>query len=181
MRILIVYGTTEGHTRTLAKFIADRLTKAGHAVTLADASEDEPPDPGRFDAAVLAGSVHVGRYQAALVHYARRRHAALNAMPSAFVSVSLSAAGEDEEDWAGLTACVTHFQADTEWAPRAVSHAAGAILFSEYDFFRKLVMRAIARSRGRAVTTHEDYDYTDYGALGRFVDEFVAAAQPVRA
>ena len=34
MRILIVYGTTEGHTRELAQFIAARLTGAHHGVAI---------------------------------------------------------------------------------------------------------------------------------------------------
>ena len=176
MRVLIVYGTTEGHTRAIAKFMASRLRFAGHTVTVCDAADGPPPDPADFDAAFLAASLHIGHYQAPLVHYARHWQASLNAMSAAFVSVSLSAAGDDPDDLAGLAKCLESFEAHTGWTPKAVHQAAGAILFSAYDFFRKLAMRAIARDRGASTT--EDRDYTDYDALGRFAEDFVASAAP---
>lgn len=176
MRVLIVYGTTEGHTRQLCEFVAGRLREHDHEPILADATKG-PPDPAGFDAALLAASLHIGRYQAALVHFARRRHEALNAMPSGFISVSLSAAGENPDDWAGLGECLDRFRQETLWAPRAVHQAAGAIRYSQYDFFKRLALKHIASRRGRTTTTAHDYDLTDYGALERFALEFLAANQ----
>ncbi len=178
MRILIVYATTEGHTRNISRFIAIRLVAAGHEVTLCDAADARPPDPAGFGAAILAGSLHVGHYQAALVHYAKRWHAALDRTPSAFVSVSLAAASDNLAEVAGLTPCLERFEVQTGWTPRWVHQAAGAILYSKYDFFRRLAMRAIAKRHGAG--TSGDHDYTDYQALGRFVDDIaVTAAAPV--
>jgi menaquinone-dependent protoporphyrinogen oxidase len=178
MRVLVVYGTTEGHTRVIARFIASRLRVAGHAVMLCDAADDAPPDPSTFDGVILAASLHLGHYQSALVHYVRHWRDALRRVPAAFVSVSLSAAGDDPDDLAGLDKCLRDFEIHTGWTPQAVSQVAGAILFSEYDFFRRFAMRAVAKKRG--ASTSADHDYTDYDALGRFVDGFVtrAAARP---
>lgn len=178
MRILIVYGTTEGHTRHLCEFMAGALQAAGHEAVLRDASR-EPEGPAGFDAAILAGSVHVGRYQAALVEYAATHHAALEAMPNAFVSVSLSAAGENPQDWAGLEECLARFRQETGWTPGAVHHAAGAIRYSHYDFFKRLALKYIARKRGQETVTSRDYDLTDYAALKVFAEDFAAnAGQP---
>jgi len=178
MRVLVVYGTTEGHTRKLAGFIGERLKGAHSGVTVADAASMAPPDPALYDAVIIAASLHVGSYQTSVVHYARHHREALNAMPSAFVSVSLSAAGDDPDDWAGLDACVRTLEAQTGWKPKRIHHAAGAILFSAYDFFRKFAMKQIARARGQKVVTTEDYDYTDYELLGAFVDSFVGEFAP---
>lgn len=176
MKILIVYGTTEGHTRKLCTFLGDRLRSAGHEVSLADAADAPSPDPAQFGATFLAGSLHVGRYQAPLVHFARDRHATLNAMPSAFVSVSLSAAGHNPDDWAGLDECLARFEHDTEWTPKAVHQAAGAIRYSQYDYFKRLALKYIAGRRGQHTVTSQDYDLTDYPALERFGLEFVERA-----
>jgi len=172
MRILIIFGSTEGHTRHLAGFMRERLTGAGHDVETAEAGQGAP-SPEAFDRVILAGSLHVGRYQAALVDYARRWHGALAARPSAFVSVSLSAAGENPDDWAGLEECLAKFVHETQWTPTATHQAAGAIRYSQYDFFKRLTMKTIAAKRGRQTVTSQDYDLTDYAALGAFVDEFV--------
>ena len=178
MRVLIVYGTTEGHTRDLAHFAAERLREAGHQATVEEAGpEDRHPDPAAYDVAILAASLHVGHYQAPLVHYARVHHAALNAMPSAFISVSLSAAGANPHDWEGVEQCVARFQHETLWTPKAVHQAAGAIRYSQYDFFKRLALKYIAAQRGKKTVTSRDYDLTDYDALGSFVLAFAAGAE----
>jgi menaquinone-dependent protoporphyrinogen oxidase len=105
-----------------------------------------------------------------------KHHDALNAIPTAFVSVSLSAAGEDPPDLAGLRNCIERLKRDTAWHPGAVHHAAGAMLFSAYGFFTKLAIKSIARKRGKVVNTSEDYDLTDYAALEAFINAFAANA-----
>lgn len=176
MRILIVYGTTEGHTRDLCHFAADRLRAAGHRATVEEAGDDDAhPDPKAYDAVVLAASLHIGRFQPALVRYARAQHDALSAMPSAFITVSLSAAGVNPHDWEGIEQCLADFEQETLWTPKAVHHAAGAILNSQYDFFKRLALKFIAHQRGRDTVTSQDYDLTDYEALAQFVLTFVAS------
>jgi menaquinone-dependent protoporphyrinogen oxidase len=174
MRILLVYGTTEGHTRDLCDAMAVALKGQGHDVTIRDASvKADTPDPRSYDACILAASLHVGRYQAPLADFARMHHEALNARPSAFISVSLAAAGENPDDWEGLEQCVARFLNETAWKPKAVHHAAGAIRYSHYDFFKRLALKYIASRHGMQTVTSRDYDLTDYDALKRFVTDFV--------
>lgn len=146
MRTLIVYGTTEGHTNHLCEFIEKVICEAGHAVESVEAG-GTALDPHPFDLVILAASLHVGSYQATLIDYARRHHEALNSKPSAFISVSLSAAGENPDDWEGLNECVVRFQHQTLWTPGKIHHAAGAIRYSHYDFFKRLAMKFIANKR----------------------------------
>lgn len=179
MRVLVVYATTEGQTRKIATRIAARLGATGHEPTLVDATEASPEhDPALFDATVAAGSLHVGRYQAALVDYATRHAAALNAGRSAFVSVSLSAAGDDEDDLAGLDRCVETFRRETGWTRMRLYHAAGAFRFTHYDFLKRWAMKYVAYKRGARVEPGTDTEYTDWAALDRFVDTVVDGASP---
>ena len=174
MRTLIVYGTTEGHTRDLCHFAAQRLREDGRQVTVEEAGPDDThPDPGAYDAVLLGASLHEGRYQAALVHFARTHHERLSAKPSAFISVSLSAAGLNPDDWDGLERCLARFEHETLWTPKAVHHAAGAIRYSQYHFFKRLALKFVAKQRGLSTVMSRDYDLTDYDALAKFVLEFV--------
>lgn len=176
-RIAIVYATTEGQTRKIARFAADRLADAGHTVELLNAADAADLDLARFDRAVLAGSLHVGAFQAALADFARRNVRGLSRMPTLFLGVSLAAAGDDPDDWKGLETCVAKFAADTGWTPGRVEHVAGAFRFGEYDFFRTWAMRWIARSKGEAVpAAGQDREYTDWPKLGAVLDDWAAAA-----
>ena len=58
MNILVVYGTTEGQTRKIASFMADRVHDRGEGVTLID-STDVPKDldVDGFDAVIALTSL----------------------------------------------------------------------------------------------------------------------------
>jgi menaquinone-dependent protoporphyrinogen oxidase len=175
MRILIVYGTTEGQTRKIANFAGERLRNAGHTVELHDAADlSEDFDVPDCDRVIVAASLHGGRYQAGLGHWVKRNQQRLNALPAAFLSVSLSAAGDSEEDRQGLTQCVERFLDETGWRPGVIEHVAGAFRFTEYDFLKRWAMKYIAWRKGQPTDTNRDYEYTDWEGLARFVVRFAA-------
>jgi menaquinone-dependent protoporphyrinogen oxidase len=180
MNILIVYGTTEGHTRHVCHYIQSVLSEAGAGVTICDATR-EVPDPAPYDICFVAGSLHAGNYQSSVVDYVRRHHDALNGKRSAFLSVSLSAAGENTHDWEGLEQCVARFTHATSWIPTVVHHVAGAIRYSQYDFFKRLALKYIAHKRGQETVTSRDYDLTDYDDLKQFVLGFIGHKEKVPA
>jgi len=174
MRVLICYATTDGQTRKVAEYIADIALKKGHEVDLVDANSAEGVDPSRFQAVVLAGSVHIGRYQTALVHQIKRWRETLNARPTAFVSVSLSAASHDSHMRAEMDECAQHMLHGAGLEPVPTLHVAGALRFTQYDFFRRWIMRLIAKQMDTAVDPTKDQEYTDWDAVARFADDFLS-------
>lgn len=178
MYLLFAYATTDGQTRKIARFAADRLVGNGHSVELLNVEDADGVDLSRFDAAVLAGSLHAGGYQKTLGSFVTGSKLALAQVPTLFLAVSLSAAGKDAEDWAGLRKCLAAFETDTGWTPGRVEHVAGAFRFSEYDFFRAWAMRRIADMKGEKVEPGRDKEYTDWAALGQTLDAWVADLKP---
>ena len=175
MKTLILYGTTEGQTRKIADYVANHLRKLGNHVTLAEAAE-APWDmrPNDYDAAIFAASLHAGIYQEPLVKFARTHHERLNRMPSAFLSVSLSAAGKEPDELKGIAECADRFKRETGWTPTEVHHIAGAFRFTEYDFFKRWVMRLIAWEKGVKVGPSQELELTDWDALAKIADAFHA-------
>lgn len=175
--LLIVYGTTEGQTRKIAERMADRVRERGHEVALHDATLlPEGLDVGAFAAVIVAGSLHIGRHQSAVEHFVRHHLETLQNRPSAFVSVSLSAAGDAEEQQDAREAA-EGFLAQAGWRPTRVHLAAGAFRYTQYDFFKRWMMKRIARRKGAPTDTSQDWELTDWAELDRFVDEFLAALE----
>lgn len=174
MKILITYATTEGQTRKIAQFCTDYLSAKGDTVELLPAADAAETDLSRFDAVLLAASVHAGKYQKPMIKFVARNVDALGAMRSAFLSVSLAAAGDDADDWQGLRDVVDRFATQTGWTPQTVMHVAGAFRFSEYDFFKSWAMRWIAAQKDQDVDPHQDKEYTDWAALRTSLDEWLA-------
>src|SRR5215207_7313278 len=69
--------------------------------------------------AIIAASLHGRSYQPAVVKFVRTHREALARVRTAFISVSLSAAGQDPGDWEGLRRCVNAFEANAGWTPDA--------------------------------------------------------------
>lgn len=174
MRFAVIYATTEGQTQKIARFVQERLTGLGHEAEFVLAEATDWDELGEIDGAVLAGSVHAGGYQKALVQFATENAAALNALPSVFLSVSLTAAGDDPEDHEELRAITARLAEDSGWTPDVVEQVAGALKFSEYDFFRYWAVRWIAKQKFPDADPGEDREFTDWDALGRVVDRWAA-------
>jgi menaquinone-dependent protoporphyrinogen oxidase len=56
MKILIIYGTTEGQSRNVATFLKTRFERHHHYVLLKDAN-DSPPSPAGFDAVLIGACI----------------------------------------------------------------------------------------------------------------------------
>lgn len=175
MKLLIVYGTTEGHTRKIARFMENVLQDAGHKVTIVDAS-DEPPAPKDYDAILIGGSLHMHKYQTAIADYITRHAAILNEKPGAFFSVSLAMASDIEEEHLEAEKIKNEFLVQTGWKPLMTTQIAGALKYTEYDFFKRLIMKMISKREGRTTDTSKDYEYTDWSEVKKFVIEFADKA-----
>ncbi len=172
LRILICYASTEGQTRKICRFCADQLFALGHTVEMLAAADAEALDLAPFDAAILAGSVHLGKLQAGLAEFASEHAAALNRLPTLLLQVSLAAAGTEPGERADLDRIATDFCAAAGWTPGAIHQIAGAFRFTQYDFFRSWAMRYIAAQKGQKVEPGADREYTDWAGLSALMRDW---------
>jgi len=178
MKLLILYGTTEGQTRKIAHFVEDEMEEQGWSVNLFNLTE-ESREPKGYDAVVVASSIHMGKYQTAVADYVIRHAEALNQLPSAFLSVSLTAAGNDEESWNELQEITDKFLDHCGWRPQHTLQVAGALKYTQYDWLKKMLMRMIAKNSGGSVDTKQDHEYTNWEELRDFLRVFLSLKEPL--
>ena len=169
---LVLFASTHGHTAKIAARIACALTTAGVETDLRDAASARSLSPGTYDGVVLAGSVHMGRHRKDLVEFAARHHASLNEQPTAFVSVSLTAADDNEESRLATREMTDRFLDDTGLTPDVVEPVAGCLQYREYDFLTRLLMRMILREHTDAHDMSQDHEYTDWARVDELASEF---------
>jgi menaquinone-dependent protoporphyrinogen oxidase len=174
MHFIVVYATTDGHTRKVARHVVSTLAALGHAVEMLQAEDAADTPLAAFDGVVMAGSVHLSGLQPALAGCAARHAAELNAMPTLLLPVSLSAAGTDSDDWKGLGRIVEEFREATTWKPGRIVHVAGAYRPSAYDVFRRWAMRRILTERDPSADPDADHVYTDWPKLAEAVTDWAA-------
>jgi len=173
MRVMIIFGTTDGQTRKITERAAVRIRDLGHEAHIYDSSAlFDKLQIGAFAAIIAAASVHQQLHQETITDFAIAHRDQLNAKLTAFISVSLSAALESD----GLEAqgYVDRFMAETGWHPTKTLLLAGALRYTEYDYFKQqIVKHTVLKGRGFS-NTRRDYEYTDWEALSEFVDAFLA-------
>lgn len=171
--VLVGYGTSEGQTARVAERIGDVLAEAGHDVDLVHVTH--PPaglDPATYDGIVVGASVHMGRHQSSVTDFVRDHRETLNRLPSAFVSVSLTAAHDDPADREPATDLLSTFLEETGWEPDRTTLVAGALKYSEYGLMKRFLMRRIAGRAGGDTDTSRDYEYTDWDDVEAFARAF---------
>jgi menaquinone-dependent protoporphyrinogen oxidase len=175
VKILILYASTEGQTEKVAQHIAAAVLASGHAAVVHNIGGEHPlPSIRTFDGVIAAASVHQGYHQDAAINLVTAQSENLNAVHSAFISVSLAAAMDDGK--AEAQDYVDRFLAATGWKPEMTLLLAGAVRLSGYDYFERQVMKYIVFQRGVAHDLDVDYECTDWGALDGFVAGFLKAA-----
>jgi menaquinone-dependent protoporphyrinogen oxidase len=170
-RILVLYGTTTGHTAKIARSIGDTLRQQGVSVDVIEGNAEWPAAED-YAAVVVAASVRGGNYQRPVRRWVRANAAALNARPTAFVSVCLGVLQHEPAVQEEVAAISTRFLTAAGWRPTVTKTVAGALLYTQYNPLLRWVMKRITRKAGGDTDTNRDYEYTDWSDLRTFAEDF---------
>jgi menaquinone-dependent protoporphyrinogen oxidase len=170
-RILVVYGTTDGHTAKVAAAIADTLRAGGALVDVHQAGRAHCLPDG-YDGVIVASPVRAGKYLKAVRAWARAHAGVLNARTTGFVSVCLGILQHDAAVDRDLSSIVSRFLTETGWRPTVTKPVAGALRYTRYNWLIRLMMKRIAAKAGGDTNTARDYEYTDWQDLREFAAEF---------
>ena len=174
-RILVVYGTRYGQTEKIARYIASRLLESHYAVTLMNG--DVVPsrfslDP--FDGVIVGASIITGKHQRSIKRFVREHRELLNTLPSAFFSVSGSAASKSETGRNEAQRMLSSFLSESGWQPRITRTIGGAMAFTRYNPLLRWMMKRISSKEGGPVDTSRDHELTDWTQVDRFADELAS-------
>ena len=172
----VFYATSEGQTRR----IADRIVSVLHDYGLDSRAIDiTSPEAGRIEwthvhGAIVGASLHGGRHQKAADRFVRAHVVNLNYVPSAFVSVSLSAASKNPKEVKAAEDLATTFPAIRGWKPAVIASVAGRLAYRQYGFVIRLVMQWIARKEGAPTDTSRDYELTNWEEVEKLARDMAA-------
>ena len=181
-KLQVFYATVEGHTERIAARICERAQTLGvesarsALVRGARDAECEPPEcgpPGEGTIVVVAAPIYASKYPAELVSFLAASQSWLTDRITAFVTVSLSAASVRDKDHRAVEAIMAEFLERRDWAPTRRLSIAGCLAYTRYGFFKKRLMRWLAKRSGGATDMSRDHVYTDWSAVEALVDGLV--------
>jgi menaquinone-dependent protoporphyrinogen oxidase len=133
-----------------------------------------------WDGVIVGASVHEGRHQRTVRDWIRAERALLERVPSAFFQVSLTSVVRDDAHTEEAMHCVERLTTETGWAPARVGLFAGALLYTQYGWLKRQLMRMISKQNGGDTDTSRDVEYTDWNDVARWTETFCTAI-PARA
>ena len=179
--ILILYGTSEGHTAKVAKHLAEIARHKGYSVALREVKAlSQDFNLEGYQAIVIGASVHAGKYQSEVKDFIKRNSTSIKHIPSAFFSVCLTAAQTGEQTKLQVSQYIKQLLDDTNWQPLKIGSFSGALLYTQYGFFKRYLMRMMAKKNGGDIDTSRDYVYTDWNGVEQFMDEFLTSLDSVK-
>ncbi len=164
--VLVVSHTSEGQTARIADHIAAVLRALGDEVEVHDVAG--APAPEHYDGVVVGDAIHAVHHSKALTRYVTDHVAVLNKVPAALFQVSLTSANPDDEHTATAQRLVQELFDRTGFDPDLVGLFAGALVYTQYGWFKRRVVRAIARREGGDTDMTRDHEYTDWQAVEQF-------------
>ncbi len=177
-RVLVLYGTTDGHTRKIAGALAGVLKWEGSCVDVIDTKHVSPDvRPERYDGVVIAASIHIGSFQRAVKRWVRLHAAELNRRPSAFLSVCLGILEKRPEARQEVQEILQRFLHRSGWRPLITRTVAGAVPYTQYNWLKKWIMQRVVAKAGGDTDTARDYEYTDWDELRAFAREFAGRVE----
>lgn len=175
MHILILYATRHGHTKKIAEFLKDLGVSLGHSVKAVNASGFSE-SPAAFDRVVIASPIHIEKHHPSIRAYVKKYARELNRVKSAFLSISMTAAGTNQNGLRQIERITASFLSTTGWHPAAVEQVAGAVLYKDYNFLIRFIMKRISKKEGGSTDTSRNHVYTDWTKLQQFFAELVSGS-----
>jgi menaquinone-dependent protoporphyrinogen oxidase len=165
-KILIIYSTTDGHTRN----ICERLQKAvaeHHDVTLAAMAEEPGIDLAPFDKVVIGASIRYGKHQQEVFDFIERNQSALESRPSALFSVNV-VARKPEKNTPETNPYLQKFLKKIAWQPRNLAVFAGKIDYPRYGFVDRTMIRFIMWMTKGPTDPTLTVEFTDWNKVDEF-------------
>lgn len=180
-QVPVFFATTEGQTARIAKYIAAVLRDQGvesRAIAVTDADAHRL-DWSRVKAVALGASLHGGAHQQEAAAFVRAYADLLNGASSAFFSVSLSAASRCPEERAAARSLADAFPQAHGWTPSSITCIAGRLAYTQYGWFKRMILRRIARKEGAPTDTSRDHELTDWNDADRVASCLLGAVRGV--
>ena len=166
---LIIYSSTDGHTKRICKRIANFLND-GNLVKLLSLEDAIKIDLSNFEKIIIGASIRYGKHSKELYKFINLKKDILDKKKSAFFSVNV-VARKPEKNTAETNPYINKFLKITKWEPKKISVFAGKVDYPNYSFFDKYIIKFIMFITKGPTDTSQSYEFTDWSKVDDFSKE----------
>ena len=166
---LIIYSSTDGHTKIICKRIIDFL-KDGDLVRLVSLNEAKNLDLSEFNKIIIGASIRYGKHSKELYKFIELNKNILDKKESVFFSVNV-VARKPEKNTPDNNPYIKKFLKISKWKPKKIGVFAGKVDYPNYNFFDKYMIKLIMFITSGPIDTSQSYEFTDWSKVEDFAKE----------
>jgi menaquinone-dependent protoporphyrinogen oxidase len=176
-RLLLLYSTTDGHTRFICERLKFTWTVLGWRVSLLPLAQAQGLKLDEFARIVIGASIRYGHHQAQVAQFIAEHLSVLQTRPSAFFSVNAVARKPNKQS-PQTNPYVRKFLARIAWKPALVGVFAGRINYPAYGWLDRHIIRLIMWITGGPTDTRVAVEFTDWAQVEAFAQAVVDLPAP---
>ena len=165
-KTLIIFSTTDGHTKFICEKIQRQL-KNRDLVELISIDQHKNIKIEEYDNVVFGASIRYGKHSLEIQNFIRDNKTNLGKTKTAFFSVNV-VARKNEKNTPLTNPYLIKFLKKLDWKPNLTAVFAGRIDYPSYKFIDKQMIRLIMYITKGPTNTSKTYDFTDWKVVENF-------------
>jgi len=165
--IIIVYSTTDGHTRRICEQLKQVAENHGQRVVITFVDDEPNVDLEPYDKIVIGASIRYGKHSQQVHEFIDRNQKILESKPSAFFSVNV-VARKPEKNQPETNPYLQKFLQKIDWKPIKLGVFAGKIDYPRYGFWDRQAIRFIMWMTKGPTDPQAVVEFTDWDAVDDF-------------
>jgi len=166
---LIIYSSTDGHTKVICERIINFLNDE-NLVELVSLEDAKKIDLSNFEKIIIGASIRYGKHSKELYKFINLNKNILDQKQSAFFSVNV-VARKSEKNTAETNPYIKKFLKISKWTPKKIRVFAGKVDYPNYNFFDKYIIKFIMFITKGPTDTSQSYEFTDWSKVDDFTKE----------
>ena len=166
---LIIYSSTDGHTKTICERIANFLDNKNE-IKLISLDEVEKFNLSDFAKIIIGASIRYGKHSDKLYRFIKINKEVLDKKQGIFFSVNV-VARKPEKNSPNTNPYIKKFLKISSWRPKKLAVFAGRVDYPNYNFFDKYIIKFIMFITKGPTDTSQSYEFTDWSKVDNFAKE----------
>jgi menaquinone-dependent protoporphyrinogen oxidase len=166
-KILIIFSTTDGHTRKICQRLQQNIEKNGDQVELISIEEISPVELEAFDKIVIGASIRYGKHSPAVYAFISDNIQILENKRNAFFTVNV-VARKPEKNQPDTNPYLKKFLTQIVWKPQNLAVFAGKINYQMYQFRDRFMIRFIMWITKGPTALDTNVEFTDWDRVDEF-------------
>lgn len=169
--ILIIYSTTDGHTLTISKTIANYL-KTNSNILVTPLINCKKDDLKNNDVIIIGASIRYGKHNPKVKEFIKNNLMILETKKNAFFTVNVVARKENKNK-PETNPYLIKFLKSITWKPDIVDVFAGRLDYPSLNFWDKQIIRLIMYITKGPIDLKKTYEFTDWNRVESFAQKII--------